>query len=406
MKVKNLLRSLFATLCAAGLLASGTNPALAQIQVAKEAPVPAQPPMLVKPASDAKAGDKKADLSAKADSAKADSAKADSAKADNAKADEPIKPAAPKADPEEIKLYLIQGDIVSGKLSIKDIMVETRFGSLKIPISDIKSFTPGLDSNPTLGGKVKELIEKLGADDFAERKAAQDELTKMGAGVRGELQKHTKDENAERSRRVQAILEAIEGDTGEDENAAKSTWVHQDTIETADFTVTGHITPKSFDLLSSHGTLTVALSDIRKARRDVESKDEMRKTVMVDQSAIAYTNRPLKNSGIKVEKGDKITLVVEGTLTMTPWGNESVSTPEGDQNNFGACSFGGQALPGGCLFGRIGDGGTVFKVGSKYSTTAVQTGTLQFGIAMQPNYARGNYQFPGGYSVKVRIEPK
>ena len=30
---------------------------------------------------------------------------------------------------------------------------------------------------------------------------------------------------------------------------------------------------------------------------------------MVDQSAIAFANRALKNSGVKVDKGDKVTIV-------------------------------------------------------------------------------------------------
>jgi hypothetical protein len=56
--------------------------------------------------------------------------------------------------------------------------------------------------------------------------------------------------------------------------------------------------------------------------------------------------------------------------------------------------------------GRIGSGGKVFKVGSKHSLTATKPGILYFGIAMNPQFASSDYNFPGGYDVKVRVNAK
>jgi hypothetical protein len=56
--------------------------------------------------------------------------------------------------------------------------------------------------------------------------------------------------------------------------------------------------------------------------------------------------------------------------------------------------------------GRIGSAGKVFKVGSKHTMTAPKAGVLYFGIAMNPQFASQDYNFPGAYDVKVRVNSK
>ena len=51
----------------------------------------------------------------------------------------------------------MDGTTVMGKLSIKDLEVETSFGKLTIPITSILSVRPGLDSLPDLGKKINDL---------------------------------------------------------------------------------------------------------------------------------------------------------------------------------------------------------------------------------------------------------
>jgi len=184
----------------------------------------------------------------------------------------PVTPAPPKppVDPQLIKLHLQNGSIISGRLAIKQITIETRFGTLTIPIAKIKSITPGLGSNSQLGIKVNDLIEKLGSDMFGQREAAEKELLGYGPPLRDALKRRLGGSNDERQRRLKKLLAALEEIAAEqDDDFAPSEpiWIERDTVETTKFTVYGSISPKSFQVDSKYGLLTVQLGDIRTISR-------------------------------------------------------------------------------------------------------------------------------------------
>lgn len=311
-------------------------------------------------------------------------------------------PAQAPLDPEMIRLFLMDGSVISGKLSVKEIEVSTQFGLLKIPVTEVRSFTPGLASHPELGKKVYDLIDKLGSADFAERELAQKELVKMGPPVRGELEKRSNDPDTERRMRIASILDEFEQQSDDEEEAPPAqtgVLIQRDAVETSEFTAVGQIVTKSFAISSLYGPLTVKLSDIRRGQRDALKKPDARKTIDVDEANLVQ--RALKDTGIRVERGDRVTITAEGSLTMTPWGNGVFSTPEGG-GNFGW--YLPNSIPGGALVAAVGAKDEVFKVGSKHTFKAERSGPLRFGIAMQPDYATQN--FPGKYTVKIRVERK
>ncbi len=102
--------------------------------------------------------------------------KDDDATIDTAATVEKVEP----VDPKMIRLHMWDGSIVSGQVAVEDINVQTEFGTLKIPIQKIIQFHPGLETLTDLDKKIKELVEKLGARNFDERKAAHRELSSMG----------------------------------------------------------------------------------------------------------------------------------------------------------------------------------------------------------------------------------
>ncbi len=308
----------------------------------------------------------------------------------------PRKPKTPGA----LRLYLLDGAVLTGDLAIKEFTVKTQFGDLKVPVTEVLGFTPGLDSHPKLNARLNELIQQLGSADFAEREAAQKELQGMGGAIRGELEKFAKDEDAERRTRVQALLDEMTAmiDQEDPDMAGADKLIKEDTLITPQFTIVGRIQPESFSLNSSYGVLTVKLSDIRDARRDGGVEEEIRKTIDVQGQNLAMTN--WKDSKIRLEKGDTVSITADGSITLSPWGSRAMSTPEGAAN-YGTMQPGN--FPLGTLVGRIGDG-QPFKIGSKSNFTADRSGSLQLGMAMMPDYA--NNAFPGQYNVKIRVQKK
>jgi hypothetical protein len=301
----------------------------------------------------------------------------------------------PGMDADSIRFYLMDGSVITGKLSLKELAVETQYGSLNVPVASIRSFTPGLSSHPNFSKQVASWIQALGSSNFNEREKAQQQLERY-PNLRPLLEKHQADSDTERRNRVIAILNKFEEET--EEGANQDAWKIQerDVIETVDFTIVGKIVPQSFTLASQYGPLTIQLADIRRGQRDLSKKEDIRQTISVDGSNFAYKN-PL-NTNIRLERGDKVTIVAEGTIQMQPWGNGASASPEGNQQ-YGW--FMGNQIPMCALIGKVGANDQFFKIGSRYSTTIEKSGVLQLALGMNNDYNES--QFPGKFSVKIVV---
>jgi hypothetical protein len=320
----------------------------------------------------------------------------------------PVAPAAPRGTAQQgasraIRLHLMEGSIVSGRLSTEAVTVETEFGKLEIPVANIVSFTPGLDSHPEERKRIGRLIQQLGSNAAAERDNAQRQLTEMGKSIQNELARYQQDEDTERRTRVLKILaELEEADDDDDGDPLTSrVWLAQDSLETTLFTVVGKISPQTFDVQTQFGPLKVAISDIRRGEREPDQKPEVRKSISVTGEHLVQLN--MQTSGLRLNRGDKVHITADGRLTMSPWGNNATSTPDGSEQFQWYLA---NQIPGGALVARVGTGGKVLKVGSKNSFVAQRAGMLYFGIAMSPQFATQDYNYPGQYNVKIRVNPK
>lgn len=320
-------------------------------------------------------------------------------------ADDPAtQPAAPKAEASRtIRLHLMEGSVVTGRLSIEAVTVETPYGKLDIPVSQIVSITPGLDSHPEERKKIGRLILQLGSNNASERETAQRTLTEMGHLIHGELARYASDEDAERRTRIQKILADLEEADVDDDGdpSGARPWISQDTVETTMFTVVGKIMPQAFDVQTQFGPLNVSINDIRRGERETDQKPEIRKSVVVNGGHIVQLN--MVSAGIRLNRGDKVSVTADGKLVMSPWGNNVTSSPEGSEQ---FQWFVPNQIPGGALVARIGSSGKVFKIGSKNNFVSSRAGMLYLGIAMNPQFASQDYNYPGEYNVKIRVNPR
>lgn len=309
-------------------------------------------------------------------------------------------PSTPSTGEKQVRLHLMDGSVVSGKLSMSSITVDTDFGKLEIPVTRIVRFSPGLDSHPKQRQHIGTLILQLGANTAELRDAAQKELAGLGMAIKPLLEPYREDKDPERKKRVAEMLEEFE-QAAEDEESAqdkKSQLINADSVETPQFTVVGKISPQTFQVQLKYGSISVSLNDIRRGEQETEQKSELRRTIAVSGENLVIVN--YKNSGIRVNRGDKVEVEASGRIIMTPWGSEQFSDPDGSVQ-FQQYKPG---MNGGALVARIGGtGAQEFKVGKSHKFTAQKAGTLYFAVAMNPQFSGQNYRFPGEYKVKVKV---
>ena len=315
-----------------------------------------------------------------------------------------LPPPAAEGGPPLIQLHMGNGqEVLKGRLMMEELTIQTEFGTLTVPVDKVRGFRPGLESKTELREKIDALVEQLGSEDAAGRDAAYQQLLRFGPPVLAELRLQLDDENAQRVEHLKKLLEALEkietdkqlSEGFESENLRP--WLREDTLETTDFIVTGKISPSTLKLKTGIGEMTIPLADVARAQREGGGPENVNKTLAVSGQYIAQ--RSFKSAGVRVERGDEVVLKAEGTVVMTPWGSNALSTPDGVPNY--GWYVNGQ-IPTGALVGRIGNSGQVFKVGSSHRFKATSAGVLHFAVGMHPSYS--SQVFPGEYKVKIRID--
>ena len=306
-------------------------------------------------------------------------------------------PLAPKA----IRLHLWDGTVVGGELTFDKIDVVTQYGALQIPIANIVQFRPGLDSFPTIDARINQWVQQLGDRDFATRENAHRELSSMGLQLKLAINKFDDGGSAERKKHLTEIRQEIEQLLDEESmsNDDSLPLIRLDTIVTNDFTIVGKIQQESFPILTKHGALEVGIADIQKGDRTwLTQAPTARKTAEIKGNSFFQTNPT--TTGIRVNRGDRISIRSDGTVSWSNWGSIS-STPDGITNQ-------GQwnGINCGKLIARIGKSGKNIEVGTKADFVANSSGVLYLGIAMQDNYAnQKGYNWPGQYQAKLSVQP-
>lgn len=307
-------------------------------------------------------------------------------------------PPADLPEPNEIRLILLDGTVVTGTLSIPNLEMTTEFGPMVVPIDRVRQVRPGLSTYSDLKEKLDGLVADLASELFDEREAAQKELIAYGPKISKYLASLTDDGDSERQNRLKQIREAIdEQQEFSDEPSDAFSWIDGDTIVTDHFTIVGKIENQQFELTSRYGVLTVSLADVDYGTREWGGRGSASKTIKLAQAN--FVQRQMQSSGIRVERGDRISVKAEGMFNLVPWGQQS--GPDGAPQ----CGTWNGTHPVGSVVARIGNGEYI-AVGADETFTAPNAGTLTFGIAMMDNFVNQGYDWTGEYSLRLRVEPQ
>lgn len=300
--------------------------------------------------------------------------------------------------PNEIRLHLNDGSVVTGELTLAELQVTTEFGPLTVPISRIQSVRPGLESYPELSEKLSQLVQQLGDENYENREQAEKALLGYGLAIKNFIASLDEASDSELKRRLGTIKKALaELEDLDEEESEDPAWIEGDTIVTDHFTIVGKIQSDEFSLASKYGDLTIKLSDVKFGTRQWGTREPVSRTLSVN--AQNFVQRDPESTKIRVQRGDRVGIKVEGTLYLSPW--DETASPEG-LPEYG--TYMGK-YPIGAVLVRFGKGEWQM-VGREKSLTANRDGTIEFAVAMMDNFIQNGYEFPGEYKIKLRVEPR
>jgi hypothetical protein len=294
-------------------------------------------------------------------------------------------PPKPKPAREEIlhEVKLGGGSILVGQVEPRSLRVLTQFGTLTVPIENLKQVRFGRKAQPGRYEAVLALINDLSSANPDARNAAMTKLKKESAFAAPELARAARrHEDPEVRRRSQEILDSI--------GIEESDFIpDDDQVSTTLFNVSGAVTAKSFKIeVKELGSVNVERRDIVSMR--VFKGGRARKYRVDGKHTMATSWLDTK---IAVKRGVRLRITAEGQMNWPRW--NQVATPDGNPN---MGNINGIWL--GAVTGRVGDAGEMFKIGRKWVGTPQGKGTLQLCVMMNQR----NQPYSGEFVVHIEEE--
>jgi hypothetical protein len=312
---------------------------------------------------------------------------------------ETAKPAPPPIDPLLVRCQMADGTVIVGKLSASAIEVDTKFGRLSVPILQLVSIRPGLDSRPQQRRQIQEWLTQLAGDDANQRKAAATELAKIGPALRPILEAAARNAAGHLKTELPLLWNRIADELGEDLHDPTATTT-LDVVRTGQFDMTGRVVQQTFTLATDFGTFTLPLASLVRMEREAVRNTDQRAEIAV--TGEFFAPRGFLDSQLHIEKGDKVTIKATGFINFNRYGSNIRLVPDGAANYGWYIT---NKIANGALCYRIG-GDEVLKAGTSVTFIAKKAGKLEFAVAMHERYLRNEQPATGEYKVQVKIERK
>ena len=294
--------------------------------------------------------------------------------------------------PNDVEIRLADGSRVRMLILQPSLEIETKYGKLVTPTTDLRRIELGIRSDPALTAKMEEAIKRLGNDSYQEREKAVKELVAVGASAYVPLYQAAKSKDAEVARRANQALEEIRKKVPESKLRIRS----DDLIQTAEFTIVGRIVNTTIKAKSSvFGETQLNVADLR-GLRWMGHQAEIELTIDATKYAINATQ--WMDTGIEVNLDDELTIAASGQVDLMVNGGGGYATGPTGNAQWGQAP--GTNHPPGALLGKIGNGGQTFLIGENYKGPAKAEGKLFLQISPSP-WARHGNAVGGSYKVNI-----
>jgi hypothetical protein len=295
----------------------------------------------------------------------------------------------------EAEVRFANGSTVFMTLLSDPIEIQTAFGKLTVPPRELRSIEFGVHLPEGAEEKIQILLKQLGSSNYRLRDGAVKELARLGPHAYPALQRVARDkEQPEAALRAAAAIKLIERRIPAKQLRLKD----DDVIRTSRFTIVGRVLNPVIKARAEYfgevGLKPYQLFAIRclEGAGDVE--------VTVDAARYGSGHSQWMDAGFMVDPQLDLLITASGQVDLWPQGpGQYMAGPGGMAGGGaraqpGAVVAGGVVVTPGMLVGRIGEDGTPFVIGDRYSGRPARVGKLYLHIGPSPwnNASTGNYR--------------
>jgi hypothetical protein len=308
--------------------------------------------------------------------------------------------APPDATAKQVEVRFANGSTVLMYLLQDNIEIITEFGKLKIPPVDIRQIDFGLHLTDPVRAQIERALQQLGSTNYKEREIATKKLVDLGPLAYLALYQTTKSKDQEAAKRAQAAMKTV----AEKVPARLLRLREEDRIRTTKFTVVGRIVTPSIKARAEYfGDLSLRPTQLL-AIRWMEGTGSTE--VVVDAAKYGSAHDQWMDTGIRLEAQVRMKITATGQVDIWPQQNgQYISGPAGLGQEAGVpvrfIAGRPQQSRAGALIGRIGETGTPFVIGERFSQTNPAEGKLYLHITPGPWGGGSN----GNYRVKIATGP-
>lgn len=316
----------------------------------------------------------------------------------------------------DVKLYLRDGNTISGTTIMNDVNLKTDYGQLVIPIQNIGSIVVGTGSDKAISEKATSYLKVLNANVSEDlKKGAYEDLIKMGIKSIAaiiEFQNNPKNVSEGDVTTSYSIDNAL--------SELKNTYSLTDAVKVNDvvmiegeYTMGGLYDFSKMEVKTEYGNLSIPKEKIK--NMDISyslpsSGNEVIIKLLASKHISGNQNGGWYKTGINLKQGQKFTIVASGEVTLASLSNQKYK-PDGSYIAVGGTSYPAIASDYGTstttypsygnVVYKIGESSyDVLKVGDKFNGTANTSGQLLLSI-YETVYNASNI---GSYTVKISLK--
>jgi hypothetical protein len=294
----------------------------------------------------------------------------------------------PQLQPAEVRLN--DGSLVRMTILQDMVDIQTKYGKLSIPMKDVRRIEFGLHLPEGVEPRIEQALRQIGSETYKEREEGMKQLITLGHFAYPSLQRAAQSKDLEVVKRASLVMKKIDDRLAPEQLRLKV----EDTIQTAEFTISGRIVSPSIKVHSdTFGEFDLKLSQLRSMHQRGQVGDV---ELLVDAAMHGSSVDQWMDTGLTVDSNLRLVVRSEGQVDLWPQGPGQYMTGPKGYNTAGK----GGAYMAGTLLGKVGETGKAFIIGEQFEGVPSGEGKLFVHIVPSP----WNNASTGNYRVRVRTD--